>query len=261
MEKFFEGNNVKIKKISLSQGKQGHIIYSDIKMNEKLTKIFDMCYSAVKLVEGTRANEKSLKYENILFEKMEEAGENYVHRFHYWQEITENNSPENKYHAVVIMQNPAFAYSEKTDLTINNVYSYLKENGFKSFEIVNFNPIRTPLAKMLTKLEKEKEYSQYDEINRKFLEKVLDNAQENKNAVIIAAWGGSQRDNKTAKKFFEGKDYKLYCFGMTSEKFPKHFSPLSYNNVNKFPYPIPYLEFNNWIKTQNLTACCLQENI
>ena len=137
MEKFFEENNVKIKKISLSQGKQGHIIYSDIKMNEKLTKIFDMCYSAVKLVEGTRANEKSLKYENILFEKMEEAGENYVHRFHYWQEITENNSPKNKYHAVVIMQNPAFAYSEKTDSTINNVYSYLKENGFKSFEIVS----------------------------------------------------------------------------------------------------------------------------
>ena len=106
---------------------------------------------------------------------------------------------------------------------------------------------------MLTKLEKEKEYSQYDEINRKFLEKVLDDAQKNENSVIMAAWGGNQKDNKIAKKFFEGKDYKLYCFGMTSEKFPKHFSPLSYNNVNKFPHPIPYLKFNNWIKTQNST--------
>ena len=39
---------------------------------------------------------------------------------------------------------------------------------------------------------------------------------------------------------------------MTIEKYPKHFSPLSFNNVNKYRHPIPYLMFNNWLKTEKL---------
>ena len=95
--------------------------------------------------------------------------------------------------------------------------------------------------------------NQYDEINRAFVETVLNKAQGDENNVIIAAWGGSQKVNKIAKECLKEKSYKLYCFGMTSEKFPKHFSPLSFNNVNKYRHPIPYLEINNWLETENLS--------
>ena len=248
MEQFFKKNSINIKKVDLASNKKGYIIYSDIKIDKSLDKYLDIDLSAKELVE----EDKKSKSKNISYQELKAVGEDFVHRFYYYQEIIENNKPENKYHATIIMMNPAFAYSEKQDSTIDNIYAYFKSNGFKSFEIINFSPIRTPLPKVQSTLTKQESCNQYNEINRRFVEFVLDNAQKDENSVIIAAWGGNAKDNKTAKKFFENKSYKLYCFGMTAEKYPKHFSPLSFSNVNKYRHPIPYLMFNNWLKTEKL---------
>lgn len=249
MEQFFKKNSINIKKVDLASNKKGYIIYSDIKIDKSLDKYLDIDFSAKELVE----EDKKSKSKNISYQELKAVGEDFVHRFYYYQEIIENNKPENKYNATIIMMNPAFAYSKKQDPTIDNIYNYFKSNGFKSFEIINFSPIRTPSPKVLSTLAKQESCNQYNEINRRFLEFVLDNAQKDENSVIIAAWGGSQKDNKIAKEVLKEKSYKLYCFGMTSEKFPKHFSPLSFNNVNKYRHPIPYLEINNWLETENLS--------
>lgn len=248
MEQFFKKNSINIKKVDLALNKKGYIIYSDIKIDKSLGKFLDIDFSAIELVEG----KKKSKSKNISYQELKAVEEDFVHRFYYYQEIVENNKSENKYHATIIMMNPAFAYSEKQDSTIDNIYAYFKSNGFKSFEIINFSPIRTSSPKVLSTLAKQESCNQYNEVNRKFVDFVLDNAQNDKNSVIIAAWGGKAKDNKTAKKFFEDKAYKFYCFGMTAEKYPKHFSPLSFNNVNKYCHPIPYLVINNWLKTENL---------
>lgn len=249
MEQFFKKNSINIKKVDLASNKKGYIIYSDIKIDKSLNKYLDIDLSAKELVE----EDKKSKSKNISYQELKAVGEDLVHRFYYYQEIIENNKPENKYHATIIMMNPAFAYSEKQDSTIDNIYAYFKSNGFKSFEIINFSPIRTPLPKVLSSLAKQESCNQYNEINRRFVEFVLENAQKDENSVIIAAWGGNQKDNRIAKECLKEKSYKLYCFGMTSEKFPKHFSPLSFNNVNKYRHPIPYLEINNWLETENLS--------
>ena len=249
MEQFFKKNSINIKKVDLASNKKGYIIYSDIKIDKSLYKYFDIDFSVKELVE----EDKKSKSKNISYQELKAVGEDFVHRFYYYQEIIENNKPENKYHATIIMMNPAFAYSKKQDSTIDNIYNYLKSNNFKSFEIINFSPIRTPSPNSLTKLKNIEKCNQYDEINRAFVETVLNKAQEDENNVIIVAWGGSQKDNKIAKKILKEKSYKLYCFGMTSEKFPKHFSPLSFNNVNKYRHPIPYLEINNWLEPENLS--------
>ena len=245
MEQFFKKNSINIKKVDLASNKKGYIIYSDIKFDEPLNKYLKITESVVKKAES--------KSKNINYNELKNSNEDFAHRFYYYQEIIDNKMQENKLHATIIMMNPAFAYSKKQDSTIDNIYNYLKSNNFKSFEIVNFNPIRTPSPNSLTKLKNIEKCNQYDEINRVFVETVLNKAQEDENNVIIAAWGGSQKDNKIAKEVLKEKSYKLYCFGMTSEKFPKHFSPLSFNNVNKYRHPIPYLEINNWLETENLS--------
>ena len=245
MEQFFKKNSINIKKVDLASNKKGYIIYSDIKFDEPLNKYLKIAESVVEKAES--------KSKNITYNELKNSNEDFVHRFYYYQEIIENKTQENKLHATIIMMNPAFAYSKKQDSTIDNIYDYLKSNDFKSFEIVNFSPIRTPSPNSLTKLKNIEKCNQYDEINRVFVETVLNKAQEDENNVIIVAWGGSQKDNKIAKEVLKEKSYKLYCFGMTSEKFPKHFSPLSFNNVNKYRHPIPYLEINNWLETENLS--------
>ena len=204
MEQFFKKNSINIKKVDLASNKKGYIIYSDIKIDKSLYKYFDIDFSVKELVE----EDKKSKSKNISYQELKAVGEDLVHRFYYYQEIIENNKQENKYHATIIMMNPAFAYSKKQDSTIDNIYNYLKSNNFKSFEIVNFSPIRTPSPNSLTKLKNIEKCNQYDEINRAFVETVLNKAQGDENNVIIAAWGGSQKDNKIAKEVLKEKSYK-----------------------------------------------------
>ena len=245
MEHFFKENNIAIKKVSLALDSLGYIIYSDIKFDERLNKYLKIAESVVEKAES--------KSKNITYNELKHSNEDFVHRFYYYQEIIENKTLKGNLHTTIIMMNPAFAYSKKQDSTIDNIYDYFKSNDFKSFEIVNFSPIRTPSPNSLTKLKNIEKCNQYDEINRVFIETVLNKALGDENNVIIAAWGGSQKDNKIAKEFLKEKSYKLYCFGMTAKKYPKHFSPLSFNNVNKYRHPIPYLEINNWLETEKLS--------
>ena len=58
---------------------------------------------------------------------------------------------------------------------------------------------------MVLELKNIEKCNQYDEINRVFVETVLNKAQEDENNVIIAAWGGSQKDNKIAKEVLKEK--------------------------------------------------------
>ena len=172
MEQFFKKNSINIKKVDLASNKKGYIIYSDIKIDKSLYN-----FSVKELVE----EDKKSKSKNISYQELKAVGEDLVHRFYYYQEIIENKTQENKLHATIIMMNPAFAYSKKQDPTIDNIYNYLKSNNFKSFEIVNFSPIRTPSPNSLTKLKNIEKCNQYDEINRAFVETVLNKAQEDEN--------------------------------------------------------------------------------
>ena len=61
------------------------------------------------------------------------------------------------------------------------------------------------------------------------------------------------KDNELARKLFADLDIKFYCYGLTKNGYPKHFSSLAYNNFNKFRCPLPYIKINNWIKEPGLS--------
>ena len=155
------------------------------------------------------------------------------------------------------MMNPAFADSVEPDNTIKNIKNYLNNekdailkhlpnihNKFGSFDIINLYPIRMP------KSEKLNEFLELTKIEtKKYQQFVGDYLRESdKNHIVIAAWGGDKKDNKLAKDLFADLHIKYYCYGLTKNGYPKHFSSLAYNNFNKFRCPFPYIKINNWIK-------------
>ena len=161
------------------------------------------------------------------------------------------------------MMNPAFADSVESDNTIKNIENYLDNekdailkhlpnihNEFGSFDIINLYPIRMPKSEKLneflelTKIETEK----YKQFVKDYLR------ESDKNHIVIAAWGANKKDNELARKLFADLDIKFYCYGLTKNGYPKHFSSLAYNNFNKFRCPLPYIKINNWIKKSGLSA-------
>ena len=155
------------------------------------------------------------------------------------------------------MMNPAFADSVEPDGTIKNIEKYLNNendailkhlpnihNKFGSFDIINLYPIRMPKSEKLNEfLELTKtETENYQQFVRDYLR------ESDKNHIIIAAWGGDKKNNELAGKLFANLDIKFYCYGLTKNGCPKHFSSLAYNNFNKFRCPLPYIKINNWIK-------------
>ena len=92
------------------------------------------------------------------------------------------------------MINPAFAYSKKTDRTINNIRKKLKdlknpENSeflISSFDIVNISPIRNAYTNAFSMLEINNTKNQYynKENYQDFLEEILNSAD-----LIVPAWG------------------------------------------------------------------------
>ena len=92
MEQFFKKNSINIKKVDLASNKKGYIIYSDIKIDKSLYKYFDIDFSVKELVE----EDKKSKSKNISYQELKAVGEDFVHRFYYYQEIIENNKAENK---------------------------------------------------------------------------------------------------------------------------------------------------------------------
>lgn len=182
-----------------------------------------------------------------------------IYRYYYYEKL-ENNNP---LHATIVMMNLAFADSVEPDNTIKNIENYLDNekdailkhlpnihNEFGSFDIINLYPIRMPKSEKLneflelTKIETEK----YKQFVKDYLR------ESDKNHIVIAAWGGDKKDNELAEKLFADLDIKFYCYGLTKNGYPKHFSSLAYNNFNKFRCPLPYIKINNWIKEPGLSA-------
>lgn len=181
-----------------------------------------------------------------------------IYRYYYYEKL-ENNNP---LHATIVMMNLAFADSVEPDNTIKNIENYLDNekdailkhlpnihNKFGSFDIINLYPIRMPKSEKLneflelTKIETEK----YQKFVKEYLSKI------DKNHIVIAAWGDDKKDNELAEKLFADLDIKFYCYGLTKNGYPKHFSSLAYNNFNKFRCPLPYIKINNWIKESGLS--------
>ena len=179
-----------------------------------------------------------------------------IYRYYYYEKL-ENNNP---LHATIVMMNLAFADSVEPDNTIKNIENYLDNekdailkhlpnihNEFGSFDIINLYPIRMPKSEKLneflelTKIETEK----YKQFVKDYLR------ESDKNHIVIAAWGANKKDNELARKLFADLDIKFYCYGLTKNGYPKHFSSLAYNNFNKFRCPLPYIKINNWINKES----------
>lgn len=203
-------------------------------------------------IDNTSNSELKYKYENECNEIKNKKEKN-IYRYYYYEKF-ENDSP---LHATIVMINPAFADSVEPDGTIKNIEKYLNNendailkhlpnihNKFGSFDIINLYPIRMPKSEKLneflelTKIETEK----YKQFVGNYLK------ESDKNHIVIAAWGGDKKDNELARKLFADLDIKFYCYGLTKNGYPKHFSSLAYNNFNKFRCPLPYIKINNWIK-------------
>lgn len=182
-----------------------------------------------------------------------------IYRYYYYEKL-ENNNP---LHATIVMMNLAFADSVEPDNTIKNIENYLDNekdailkhlpnihNKFGSFDIINLYPIRMPKSEKLNEFLRltKNEIENYQQFVKEYLSKI------DKNHIIIAAWGGDKKDNELAEKLFADLDIKFYCYGLTKNGYPKHFSSLAYNNFNKFRCPLPYIKINNWIKEPGLSA-------
>ena len=220
------------------------IVNTDIKELKGNSKGF-IIYSEENI--NTTNNDLKKMYDSV-YDEINTISENNIYRYYYYKKLDENNP----LHATIVMMNPAFANSEETDDTINNIEKYLdnKHNHFGSFDIVNLYPVRMPKSTKLKDFLKltEDETEKYP----KFVKTYLENNCENH--IIIAAWGSDKNDNKKAEELFKDLDIKFYCYGLTKEGYPKHFSSQSYNNFNKFRYPFPFIRINNWLKnTENFT--------
>lgn len=182
-----------------------------------------------------------------------------IYRYYYYEKL-ENNNP---LHATIVMMNLAFADSGEPDNTIKNIENYLDNekdailkhlpnihNKFGSFDIINLYPIRMPKSEKLNEFLglTKNETENYQQFVKEYLSKI------DKNHIVIAAWGGDKKDNELAEKLFADLDIKFYCYGLTKNGYPKHFSSLAYNNFNKFRCPLPYIKINNWIKEPGLSA-------
>lgn len=209
-------------------------------------------------IDNTSNSELKHKYENECKEIKNKTEKN-IYRYYYYEKF-ENDST---LHATIVMMNPAFADSVEPDNTIKNIEKYLNNekdailkhlpnihNEFGSFDIINLYPVRMPKSEKLneflelTKIETEK----YQKFVKEYLSKI------DKNHIVIAAWGDDKKDNELARKLFADLDIKFYCYGLTKNGYPKHFSSLAYNNFNKFRCPLPYIKINNWIKEPGLSA-------
>ena len=208
-------------------------------------------------IDNTSNSELKHKYENECKEIKNKTERN-IYRYYYY----ENFKNKKQLHATIVMMNPAFADSVEPDNTIKNIEKYLNNekdailkhlpnihNEFGSFDIINLYPVRMPKSEKLneflelTKIETEK----YQKFVKEYLSKI------DKNHIVIAAWGDDKKDNELARKLFADLDIKFYCYGLTKNGYPKHFSSLAYNNFNKFRCPLPYIKINNWIKESGLS--------
>ena len=195
----------------------GFIVYSQEKINDKGKNNKESLFEKFK-----GYYEKCKDYK-----KIKETEETYTHRYYYYEKISKNKNT-----ATIIMMNPAFAYSANNDPTIKNIKDYLnrQNNKYGSFCIINLYPMRMPNSNILTEFINLTEYE--IQKNQKFVIKYLENASSNNK--IIAAWGSNKKDNEIAYELFKKNNVDFYCYGITKDGFPRHFSPKSYWRKGKF---------------------------
>lgn len=201
--------NIPAKKGKKEEKRNGFLVYSQEKLNKDhyLYRRFESVYN----------NCKGFNIDN---------NENNIYRYYYFEEFIYPKRKPTKYkHATVIMLNPAFASSDKKDLTITNLKNFLRKKRFTSFDIVNLYSIRLPKSECLTcfisylKLDDYKNY-------KNFLIKFLSTGSKN---TLIAAWGNKY--NVKAKEIFTsecGLQFHSYKKGE-----PAHFSSQRFNNVKR----------------------------
>lgn len=165
------------------------------------------------------------KYYKDIYNKKERN----IFRYFYYTNL------QNEYplHATIIMMNPAFADSEETDDTIENIkkffnnYNKIVENNgkFGSFDIVNLYPVRMPKSAKLNELLSltKLETNNYQNFVKNYIEKFC-----NKN-VIIAAWG-SKYNTKAKNLFKDIKISNLKCYAKNKSS-PKHFGSMAFNTI------------------------------
>lgn len=234
---YFQTN--KLKKIEPENG----LIYAPLKCEDN--KYGFLIYSTETL-DNTENEDLKKLYKNYC-KKIENMKERNVYRYYYYKKLDNNFSK----HITIIMMNPAFADSEEPDDTIKNIEEYLNNghNEFGSYDIINLYPIRMPKSAKLDEFLKQTKAG--TEKYQNFVEEYLNI--KNDNNIIVAAWGSNKKDNKVAKNLFTELNIKFYCYGLTKDRYPKHFGSLAYNNFNKFIRPLPYLKINNWLKETNLS--------
>lgn len=174
------------------------------------------------------------KYDKInnLYSDYKNIEEKYLHRFYYYIQLQNNNSPNEKI-LTIIMLNPAFACSQKEDSTIKNIESILKENReYDSFEIINLYSVRMPKPKNVEELLK----SVGNTENLKFIKQYIKNTRNN----ILLAYGNiySLRINVIGNftEFLKELSNKenLYAIRINNSDTPMHPSQRNNRYLNDF---------------------------
>ena len=208
MEILLKKHNISYTCVSLENPYKGYILYS---AKDNLLDNFDE-----KILCGYQ------DYENC-----KKQAETFKERYFYYQVL--NNEKSNE-HVVIIMMNPALACSNNIDDTIKNINKYLKNKKYKSFEIINLYPPRTPKPEDLKDVLAKQNFSKYHEIIKVYITK------KKKNSKIVAAWGRNY--HKVAlgilKEMKLNYEEDFYAYALNKEKDPRHFSNQAYNKKDKY---------------------------
>ena len=208
MEILLKDHHINYTCISLEKPYEGYILYS---AEDNLLDNFD---------------EKVLSaYQD--YANCKKQTETFKERYLYYQNLNNETSYE---HVVIIMMNPALACSNYIDDTIKNINKYLKNKKYKSFEIVNLYPLRTPKPTDLKDVLKKQDFSKYHKF---LLDYIIKKKGKSK---IVAAWGGNY--HKVALSILESMklnyEEDFYAYALNKENDPRHFSNQAYNKKDKY---------------------------
>ena len=151
------------------------------------------------------------------------------------------------------MINPAFASSENTDGTIENVYEIAKENDYTEFEIINLYSVRMPKLEKVNELINTNENEENTLFINNYIEKIKNN--------ILLAYGKKYcliKDEKNSNNIksilnkLSHKNNQLFAARINNDGTPTHLSPQNkrYLKNNMDLIPISLYEENNKFKVK-----------
>lgn len=201
------------------EGANGFIVYS--KKIIKSSIVVGSDDKKEKLYDKFKDDYKKCKdYQNL-----KNNGELYTHRYFYYEKL-----PDTGKLVTIIMLNPAFASSEKDDLTIKNIKSFIKRyndnsnnegNEIGAFEIINLYSVRMPKSDKLKEILK----CVNNKTNLKFIKKYIKFTQ---NEIILAY--GAKYLLKDAKLTSSLSKKRLYAIKINKKsETPTHFLACQYD--------------------------------